>query len=81
MTKLDILAATARMLSKEQLDALIDFAQSMGKAPFIDTAPPEALAALDQGLAEIRDGRTVAGADVFSRKLRVSATGAVLEFE
>jgi predicted transcriptional regulator len=74
MTKLDILADTARTLSKEQLDALIDFAQSMGRSPFIDTAPREALAALDQGLAEIRDGRTNAGADVFNRidrKLRL----------
>ena len=67
MTKLDILADSARALSKDQLDALIDFPESMGKRPYIETAPPEALAALDKGLAEIRDGLTVSGTDVFDR--------------
>jgi hypothetical protein len=67
MTKLDILNDTARSLSSEQLEALIDFARSMGKRRFADTAPPEALAALDKGLAEIRQGQTVAGPDVFDR--------------
>lgn len=67
MTKADQLAAAAESLSDEQLDALIGIAKDMKDKPFYYSAPPEALALLDQGLAEIAAGQTISGEDVFAR--------------
>lgn len=67
MTKVDQLAAAAEALSDDQLDALIDIAKGMKDKPFYYTAPPEALALLDRGLAEIAAGQTIPGEEVFAR--------------
>ena len=59
MTKTEQLTAVAERLSEEQIDALLDFAQSMAGRPFYETAPPEALASLERGLAQIAAGEVV----------------------
>ncbi len=66
MTKVDQLTAAAETLSDDQLDALIDIARGMKDRPFYYAAPPEALALLDRGLAEIEAGRTISGEEVFA---------------
>lgn len=67
MTKVDQLAAAAESLSDQQLDVLIDITRAMKDEPFYYSAPPEALALLDQGLAEIAAGQTIAGDEVMGR--------------
>lgn len=59
MTKTEQLTAVADRLTEEQIDALLDFAQSMASEPFYDTAPPEALASLERGLEQIARGQAV----------------------
>jgi predicted transcriptional regulator len=67
MTKLNELAKAAGGLPPEQLDALIHLAVTMRSTPFLDRAPPEAIAALERGLAEIAAGKAVDGPAVFDR--------------
>lgn len=58
MTKLEKLQAAAVSLSDSQIEALIDFAKSMQGKSFYETAPPEAIASLERGLAQIETGQT-----------------------
>jgi predicted transcriptional regulator len=77
MTKLTELAKAASGLPPEQLDALIHLAETMRSTPFIDRAPPEAVAALEQGLAEIAAGKVVDGPALFDRlDAKIRARGA-----
>jgi hypothetical protein len=59
MTKTEQLTAVAERLTDEQIEALLDFAQSMTEEPFYERAPPEALASLDRGLDQLARGETV----------------------
>jgi hypothetical protein len=59
MTKTERLTAVAESLTSEQVDALLDFAQSMAEEPFYDRAPSEALASLERGLGQLERGETV----------------------
>jgi hypothetical protein len=59
MTKTEQLAAVAEKLTNEQVDALLDFAQSMAGEPFYEHAPPDALASLDRGLEQLARGEAV----------------------
>jgi hypothetical protein len=68
MTKAEQLAAVAKRLSEEQIDTLLDLAQSMADGPFYDKAPPEALKSLDRGLEQIARGETVS-LDELARRL------------
>jgi hypothetical protein len=72
MTKTEQLAAVARRLTEEQIDALLDFAQSMAGRSFYDDAPPEALASLERGLAQIAAGEVVE-LDELDRRLKAAA--------
>lgn len=67
MTKVEKLAAAAEALSDDQIDALISVAQAMKDRPFYYRAPPEALAAMDRGLAEAAAGKSISGDDVLAR--------------
>jgi hypothetical protein len=67
MSKLTDLTEAARDLPPEQLDALIHLAETMRSAPFLERAPAEAVAALDQGLTEIAAGHAIDGPAVFDR--------------
>lgn len=67
MAKLNDLTEAARDLSVEQLDALIHLAETMRAPLYIECAPAEAIAALEQGLAEIASGQSVHGPAVFDR--------------
>lgn len=53
MTLLEKLQAAAEPLSDSQIEALVAFARSMRSAPFYNDAPPEALASIERGLAQI----------------------------
>ena len=59
MTKSEQLTAVAESLTDEQIDALLDFAQSMTDEAFYERAPPEALASLERGLEQLARGETV----------------------
>ncbi len=77
MTKIEQLHAAAQSLSDEQLEALVSIAKTMTSRPFYTSAPSEALAALDQGLAEIREGHSIPGGAVFEGiDQRLKALGA-----
>ena len=77
MTKVEQLTAAAEALSEQQLDALISLARSMKERPFYAMAPPEALEALDRGLAEIAAGKAVSGKAVLDRiDARLKSRGA-----
>lgn len=72
MTKTEQLTSVVERLSDEQIDALLDFAQSMAAEPFFDKAPPEALASLNRGLEQIARGEAVS-LDELSKRLRAAA--------
>jgi hypothetical protein len=72
MTKTEQLTAVAERLTDEQFDALLDFAQSMAGRPFYETAPPEALASLARGLAQIAAGE-VLELDELDKRLKAAA--------
>ena len=59
MTRTEQLAAVAERLTDEQVDALLDFAQSMTDEPLYERAPPEALASLERGLEQLARRETV----------------------
>ena len=72
MTKTEQLTAVAQQLSDEQVDALLSFARSMADEPFYEKAPPEALASLERGLAQIDRGETMS-LDELSKRLEAAA--------
>jgi hypothetical protein len=59
MSRTERLTAVAERLTNEQIEALLDFAQSMAEESFYDRAPPEALASLERGLEQLSRGETV----------------------
>ncbi len=59
MTKIEQLTSVAQQLSDDQVADLLALAQSMAEAPFYDRAPPEALASIERGLAQIARGDVV----------------------
>ena len=59
MSRTDELIREAAKLSDAQVAALIDLARSMAERPFFEIAPPEALASLDRGLAQLECGDTL----------------------
>jgi predicted transcriptional regulator len=65
MSRTEQLADVARTLSDEQFDGLLSFARSLRGQPYYETASAEALASLDQGLADAAAGRVMAAADAF----------------
>ena len=72
MTKSEQLAAVAQRLTEEQIDSLLEFAESMAGQSFYDRAPPEALASLERGLAQIAAGEVV-GLDELDKRLKAAA--------
>jgi predicted transcriptional regulator len=60
MTKIEQLTSVAQQLSDDQVADLLALAQSMAEAPFYDRAPPEALASIERGLAQIARGEDIA---------------------
>jgi hypothetical protein len=72
MTKTERLAAVAGRLTDEQIDALLDFAQSMTEEPFVERAPPEAVASLERGLEQLARGETVS-LDELADRLKAAA--------
>jgi hypothetical protein len=72
MTRTERLAVVAERLTDEQIDALLDFAQSMSDEPFYDRAPPEALASLERGLDQLARGETVS-LDELADRLKAAA--------
>ena len=67
MTKTEQLTAVAERLNEEQIDALLDIAQSMAEQPFYNVAPPEALASIKQGLEQLDRGEGIGQVDVVAR--------------
>lgn len=65
MTRTEQIVREAAALSEDQQDAALDFIRALKRDPYYHSASPEALAALDRGLAEIAAGQTIAGEDVF----------------
>lgn len=66
MTKIEQLAHTAANLSDEQVDGLIAFATYLAGEPLYNSAPPEVLASIDRGLAQLERGDTIAADTVFA---------------
>ena len=58
MTRLEQLTATAKALSAQQLDGLLQFADYLATEPFIHRAPADVLASIERGLADHAAGRT-----------------------
>lgn len=75
MTKIEQLNAVAQALNDEQVDALISFAQALRDEPFYDRAPPEALASIERGLAQIARGE-MAPLEELARRLDSAAQSA-----
>ena len=73
MSKTEELVREVAKLSDEQVATLIDLARSMAERPFYETAPPEALASLDRGLAQLERGDTLT-LDELAKRFEV-ATG------
>lgn len=77
MTKLDRLTQAASTLRDEQLDGLLGYVESLSAAPFYYSAPPEALASIERGLAQVANGETMPGEEVFARlQAKIDATRA-----
>lgn len=72
MTQLEKLQAAAKSLSDSQIEALIDFAESMQGKSFYETAPPEAIASLERGLAQIDAAQTVSLEELTARLKRAA---------
>jgi hypothetical protein len=66
MTRTEQIVREAASLSEDQQEAALDFIRALKRVPYFYSVPPEAVAALDRGLAEIEAGQTIAGEDVFS---------------
>ena len=67
MSRKDQIAHEAAALSQDQQEATLAFMRALKRNPFFGSAPPEALQALDRGLAEIVAGEVVPGPAVFER--------------
>ncbi|MEI9902058.1 MAG: hypothetical protein WDN31_20340 [Hyphomicrobium sp.] len=67
MGNIERLQEVAQALTDEQVEALITFARSMKDKPFYDSAPPEALASIERGQAQIERGETVSMEDLAHR--------------
>jgi hypothetical protein len=67
MSRTERLKAVAESLTNEQIEALLDFAQSMADEPFYERAPPEALASLERGLEQLTRGEAVSLAELAER--------------
>jgi hypothetical protein len=67
MSRTERLKAVAERLTNEQIEALLDFAQSMADEPFYERAPPEALASLERGLEQLTRGEAVSLAELAER--------------
>jgi predicted transcriptional regulator len=65
MTKLEKLTQAATALSDDQLDGVLSYVQSLSSEPFYNSAPPEALASIERGLADARAGRVIDGEEAF----------------
>lgn len=74
MTKAQHLTVVAERLSDDQLDALIQFAEHMSEPPFLDTAPPDALASLERGLAQLANNESVSLAELTDRLQAAAAS-------
>jgi hypothetical protein len=72
MSRTERLTAVAERLTSEQLEALLDFAQSMAEEPFYHRAPPEALASLERGLEQLAGGEAVT-LDELADRLKAAA--------
>ena len=66
MTRTEQIVHEAAALSEDQQAAALDFIRALKRAPYFYSASPEALAALDRGLAEIEAGQVITGEDVFA---------------
>jgi hypothetical protein len=72
MSRTERLTAVVERLTNEQIEALLDFAQSMADEPFYERAPPAALASLDRGLEQLARGESV-GLDELADRLKAAA--------
>jgi hypothetical protein len=72
MTKIEQIAREAQALSDHQLEAALEFIRSMKREPLFYSAPPEALASLERGLAEVGRGETLSLEEV-DRRLSAAA--------
>lgn len=70
MTKIEQLTRTATALPDEQIDGLIAYARYLATEPVYYTAPPEALASLERGLAEHAAGTARPADEVFARLMQ-----------
>lgn len=67
--------AEAGLLDDEQIDRVISFARFLRREPAFFSAPPEALASIDRGLAELDRGEKV-GVEELARRLKAAASRA-----
>lgn len=67
MGKVEQLIEAAVPLADEQVDGLIAYARSLLLEPVYSSAPLEAMASIERGLAQVAKGETVAAEDVFAR--------------
>jgi hypothetical protein len=70
MTKIEHLSQTAAALSEDQLDGLIEYAKYLVSEPFYASAPPEALASIERGLAQHAAGQHIPADQVLARLQR-----------
>lgn len=67
MGKVEQLIQAAAPLADEQVDGLIAYARSLTSEPIYRSAPPEAVASIERGLAEIAAAETIPAEEVFAR--------------
>ncbi|MGQ0673230.1 MAG: hypothetical protein ACT4N2_10190 [Hyphomicrobium sp.] len=65
MSTCDQIRLEAARLSDEKQAATLAFMRALTRRSFFETAPPEALVALERGLAEIENGQTIGGDELF----------------
>jgi hypothetical protein len=67
MTKIDQLTQAARSLTDEQIDGVLAYAKSLSGEAYYATAPADALASIERGLAQLAASDTRSAGDVFQR--------------
>lgn len=67
MTKIEQISREVASLSDYQLEAALEFIRSMKREPLYYSAPPEALASIERGFAEMDRGETYDLDDVAQR--------------